>query len=117
MIQNSKGLDKFFNEKFYENLKYRTPYDMVIKAVIVETCLIYDRLLYDGDGKRIKKPDPSLSRDEAVNYIKSLSEKAKETYNDLWNDSHPDELAELHIRSIKRLIEGAYYVHYLQEYL
>ena len=112
-------IEEYFNEKFFDNyLPYHVPYELVIQDLIIELGLIYDELLWECD-ELVKKPDPSLTKDEAIAKIKDLHKQAEMAYDGLLNDYWPSkEKKEWKEASILNSIkDDAIHTRYLEKYL
>jgi len=74
---------EYFDEAFEEFIIRRTPFKLAISHAIIEIGLIYDELLHECD-ELVEKPDPSLSKDEAIAQIAALFNKYKDVYETMF---------------------------------
>ena len=84
-------------------------FDTMRKVVILDICSIYDGISYE-DNKKVRKPDPSISLEEAVAQAKKILDEGRVGYEAYMCEFKPSELMKnFHKKISERLLEDMHW--------
>ena len=105
-VEEREGIEGYVFDKMDDFLKYQMPHGLMVQYAVVELGLIYDELLIDSE-EPAEKPDPSLTKEEAITQAKALFDTHKPAYYAVFDDFCPSkEKKELVEKSVLDFING-----------